>query len=217
MSIRHHPSDEILARHAAGRLAAGPALVVATHLAMCPQCRRVTAEFEAVWGTMLLDLPPTPVQPDALSRVLACIDAPAPARTVSAATAPPLLPGGVALPAPLHGCEIGRWLWVAPGIRLSRVRTEADRDAKLLMLRVAPNRRLPEHGHTMTEWTQVISGSFSDVTGRYVAGDFAEADAELEHQPVVDSDRDCICLAAIEGTMRLTGMFGRVLQPFLGL
>ena len=43
-----------------------------------------------------------------------------------------------------------------------------------------------------------------------------EADAETEHQPVVDADGECICLAAVEGRLRLGGFLGRLLQPLTG-
>ena len=36
MTILHHPSDELLLGHAAGRLDRGAALVVGAHLAACP-------------------------------------------------------------------------------------------------------------------------------------------------------------------------------------
>jgi putative transcriptional regulator len=45
----------------------------------------------------------------------------------------------------------------------------------------------------------VLTGSFSDSLGQYRAGDRVEMDDEVDHQPVVDRDGECICLAAVEG------------------
>lgn len=76
--------------------------------------------------------------------------------------------------------------------------------------------RLPMHGHTGTEFMQVLSGSLSDERGCYGPGDLDEADADVNHQPVVDSQSECICLAALEGGTRLHGVLGWLLQPLVG-
>lgn len=34
---------------------------------------------------------------------------------------------------------------------------------------------------------------------------------------MADSDADCICLAAVEGRLRLHSFVGRLMQPFMGL
>jgi len=53
--------------------------------------------------------------------------------------------------------------------------------------------------------------------GRYVAGDCVEADEDVDHQPIVDSEGECICLAAVEGRLLLQGWIGRVVQRFIGI
>jgi putative transcriptional regulator len=35
------------------------------------------------------------------------------------------------------------------------------------------------------------------------------------HRPVVDSDEECICLAVLDAPLKLTGMIGRLVNPFL--
>lgn len=218
MTITHHPTDETLMRHAAGTLAAAPAIVVAAHLAHCPACRARTARFEAVGGALLEEIEPVPLAPAALADVLARIDAeegaaqPDPARAER-----PVEIGGVRLPDSLRGCDIGRWRWIGPGMRMSRIGVPHDSDANLILLKVAPGKGLPDHGHVGTEFTYVVSGSFSDSLGRFGPGDIAELDAEVEHQPVVDPGEECICLAALEGRMRFNSFIGRMLQPIFGV
>ncbi|MBS7539506.1 ChrR family anti-sigma-E factor [Ancylobacter lacus] len=228
MTIRHHPSDETLLRYAAGRLAPAPGRVVATHLHGCPACRERVRVFEAVGGAVLDGMSPVPVVPHALARALAAIDAGPAGRATSlegsstpahgaARTAPPLLPDGIVLPAPLRDCAMGPWRWAGFGVRASALTLPEDPKASLLLLRVAPGRRLPEHGHSGLEFTQILSGSFSDAFGRYQPGDLTEMGAEVEHQPVVDPDGPCICLTALEGGVLFTGSIGRLIQPFLRL
>ncbi|MBB3931199.1 putative transcriptional regulator [Kaistia hirudinis] len=227
MTIRHHPTDESLMRLAAGSLPAGPAMVVATHLAGCPQCRERVAEFEALGGILLEESAPVPMAPDAFAAALRAIDAEEtraaagktarPAAKPRAGRAPATLPGGIPLPEPLRDCEIGPWRWIGIGVRASAVKMPDDPEARLTLLRVGPGRKLPEHGHFGTEFTQILVGSFTDEFGRYMPGDLTEMNHDIEHQPIVDPDGECICLAALEGGMRMTGPFGRLIQPFVRL
>ncbi len=224
MKIRHHATDETLMRYAAGRLPAGATMVVATHLEGCATCRSRVAQFEAVGGALLEDMEPAPMAPDAFAAVMRMIDAEdgngvtaVVPDSIRSAHAPATLPGGIPLPAPLRQCEMGPWRWIGLGVRASALRLPDEPSARLTLLRVGPGRKLPEHGHFGTEFTQVLVGSFSDEYGRYMPGDLAEMDHEIEHQPIVDPDGECICLAAFDGSMRLSGFLGRLLQPFVRL
>ena len=55
MTIAHHPTDLTLAAFAAGTLDEGRALVVSTHLATCPTCRKAVRSFEHLRGVALQD------------------------------------------------------------------------------------------------------------------------------------------------------------------
>lgn len=215
-SKHHHATDETLMRYAAGTLAAGPAIVVEAHLAGCPACRARVATYEAVGGALLEEIEPTQLSETAFNDVLAMIDAeeePAPRQQ----SRKPVEIEGVRLPDALGGCDIGRWRWIGPGMRMSRVGVPHDPDANLILLKIAPGRALPDHGHAGTEFTYVVAGAFTDRFGTFRPGDMAEMDEDVEHQPVVDRDGDCICLAAMEGQMRFKGLIGRMLQPIFGI
>lgn len=219
MSISHHPTEETLLRYAAGNLPSGPALVVATHLATCPKCCARIGHFEAVGGLLLEEVGQEPLAPQRLAHVLSMIDAsePPPARKPAARRALAQMPPGIELPQPLKDCEIGPWRWLGIGVRASKVTIPGDPTARLHLLRVGAGMKLPDHGHSGIEYTQVIYGSFADQLGRYRPGDLTEMGADVEHQPVVDRDSDCICLAALEGDMVLRGLLGRLIQPFVRL
>jgi len=207
--ITHHPSDYSLARLAAGTIGAGPRLVVATHLSGCPQCRRGLRSFEAVGGAMLEEARPVRQSPDAFARVLARIDAADP----PSEPAPSVLHPD--LPAPLDAYDIGPWRFVHPGFRWRRLTLPESPDAKVIMLKIAAGLRVPRHGHSGTEYTQVLKGSFADALGQYRAGDCVEVDEGVDHQPVVDMGGECVCLASVEGRVRLSGWIGRLLQPLI--
>jgi putative transcriptional regulator len=209
--ITHHPSDLTLARLAAGTLDAGPRLVVATHLSGCERCRGGLRSFEAVGGAMLDGAPPTRLSPDVFARALKRLDA-----TELPAEPPPRV-RHPDLPPPLNGYELGPWRSVGRGFQWRRLTLPESPGANVIMLKVAAGRPVPHHGHSGTEYTQVLTGSFSDSLGRYRAGDCIEMDEDVNHQPVVDQDGECICLAAVEGKLRLSGWIGRLIQPLIGI
>ena len=214
MTPTHHPEDETLFRQAAGSLSAGPRLVVATHLEVCARCRGRLRGFEAVGGALLEALPATDISRSLLTRTLARLDA---SPTASAAIEVPSPPGLGDVPAPLRRYPIGRWRYVQPGFHFSRISIPEDRRANVMLLKVAAGRSVPQHGHDGVEYTQVLSGSFSDALGHYGPGDLIEADDDIDHQPIVGEDGECICLAAVEGRLRLHSFVARLVQPFLGL
>ena len=215
--LRHHPSDETLLRYASGSLSAGLRIVVGAHMETCPTCRSHVADLEAVGGRMFSDLPPAPMSDGAIAAALLALDN----DRANDRKPPPAIQKapleGVVLPHALRPCEIGDWRLVAPGVRLSRILVPSDPAAKLILLRVKAGRHMPGHRHTGFEFTQVLTGSFSDSGNRYLPGDFVEGNSETEHNPVIDPNSECISLAAIEGQIRFHGLLGRLLQPFVGI
>jgi putative transcriptional regulator len=216
MTTTHHATDETLMRYEAGTLAAAPAIVVKAHLARCAACRARVEEYEALGGALLEETEATQLSATALSDVLAMLDD----EDTTPLAPPPLAPvelEGIRLPDALRGCDIGRWRWIGPGMKMSRVGVPQDPDANLILLKVGPGRALPDHGHVGTEFTYIISGSYTDRFGTFGPGDLAEMDEDVDHQPVVDNGADCICLAAMEGKMRFNNLIGRMLQPIFGI
>ncbi|MBL8584616.1 MAG: cupin domain-containing protein [Rhizobiaceae bacterium] len=212
--IKHHPSDETLLRYASGTLEAGPRVVVAIHVGDCTACAARVADFEALGGAFLDDLPAEKLGDGAFDALMSRIDADAASRAIPAQ--PRRLSRaevGIRLPEALDDCEVGPWRWIGPGVRRSRVTLADDPKANVMLLKVAAGRRLPEHTHSGFEYTQVLKGSFRDARGHYEPGDMDEADSEVDHQPVVDETGECICIAAVEGGIRLRGFFGRMFQP----
>ncbi|HSZ75522.1 MAG TPA: hypothetical protein VK779_11930, partial [Rhizomicrobium sp.] len=74
MSIAHHPGEELLLAYASGAANEGASLLIATHLALCPQCRAIVAEAEAAGGVMFSHLAPEPMADGALQSVLGKLD-----------------------------------------------------------------------------------------------------------------------------------------------
>jgi putative transcriptional regulator len=87
----------------------------------------------------------------------------------------------------------------------------------LLLLRIAPGKSVPLHGHRGTELTQILRGAYDDVLGRFGPGDAADLDNETEHQPITAPGVPCICVAALDAPLRFRGWLAGKLQPLVGL
>ncbi len=211
---RHHPSPDVLIAYAAGSLPEPHALVIATHLSLCPECRATAAELDALGGAMLDELSPTLLEPDALDRLMARFDEPAPP------VAPPL-PADPVLPAPLRayvGRSIEGIVWKKLGFGIEEFRLpipDTERYTARLVL-VAAGREIPSHGHDGDEVTLVLAGGFTDGSDNYRRGDVSGADPTVSHRPVADADGECICLIVTEGKLRFSGLFGPLLSYFRG-
>lgn len=214
MSIRHHPSDETLAAYAAGTLDLGRRLVVASHVERCIGCRGFVRGLEKAAGVMLEDLSPAPMSSDALTRTLARIDLEPLARAANA-VAPALVEPG--LPSCLAPYEMGRWRWVGPGVHMRPVLVPETGKLRVFLLKGAPGIHMPQHSHEGSELTSILVGSYHHEGGDFRAGDFEEADADVEHRPIVGKDMACICLVALEGRLKLSGFIGSLLNPFVRL
>jgi len=215
MTITHHPSEATLLRHSAGNLSEGLSLVVATHLGFCAVCREQLRRFETMGGALLEREPVSILAPDALGRALRQIDTPA-AKVMQRPSSPTNAGIGIDLPKPLRAYDIGRWRALGAGLRYCSVGMSRGTSAKVMLLRGAPGAAMPAHGHGDTEFTCVLSGSFSDRTGRYGPGDMGEASSSLDHQPVIGMEGECISLIAIEGKLRMHSFLGRLVSPLLG-
>jgi putative transcriptional regulator len=213
VTVRHHPSEVVLAGYASGALADGPSLAVSAHLDHCPACRGRVRLFEAVGGALLADGPEAAMEEDALDKALARIERPAPVVRASTAAA---LPQGVALPSALARRGVGPRRWVGPGIWVAPIRSSAARDWRTYLLRVPRGVAMPHHGHNGPEFTVVLQGRFIDDGGLYGPGDFAESGEGLDHHPAVEGEDACVCLISGKGGVKATGLL-RMIQPFIGV
>jgi len=218
MTIDHHPSDELLLDYAAGALSGAWSLAVATHLALCPACRRKTARMESLGGAMLENLAPVPGAQDGFAAVMARIELPEVGEPVLPAR-PSASKSG--LPQPLRRYAEnadGELAWQRLGLGASQLLiATGDPTATARLLRIPAGKPVPVHTHQGLELTLVLSGAFSDSTGRYGPGDFQEADENLEHKPHAAPGEDCICLAVTDAPLRFRSFAARLIQPLLGI
>jgi putative transcriptional regulator len=214
MSIEHHPTDSLLAAFAAGTLDHGQHIAIATHLVACPQCRTFMRSMEQVGGAVLTSLPPAVMANGALAAVEARLNEP-----VEPAAADITVPETeiAGLPKFVRRYQFGNWQWVAPAVHLRRIMLPYASDTRVFLLKSGPGTKMLEHAHTGFEMTCVLSGAFSQGGAHFRPGDFDLGDETVDHKPVVDSGEDCVCLVAMQGSLRLNGLLGRIMQPFVRL
>ncbi len=215
MTISHHPPEDLLADFAAGRLEEAHQLVVGVHVAGCARCGRFVQAIEQLGGLALEDIEPVPVASDAFEQVMSRIhDAPERRATPTAE-----VPRGSEqdVPAALRNYRIGKRRRIAPGLSMRPIELSGSGTARAFLLRSAPGSRMLEHTHTGTELTLVLEGSFSHEGGRFGPGDFDYGDNEIDHRPVVGHEGPCVCLVAMTGDLRMNGLLGRLIGPFVRL
>lgn len=216
MMPQHHPADDLLIAYATGSQEEPPALVVATHLALCPRCRTEVERLEELGGILLDEQEPEALGDQSLERVLARLDEADPEEPTRRSGAP--APADTRVPRPLRdylGAGLDELDWTSfRGLEKVELLPEAS-GFRTRLMRIKSGTAMPEHTHEGNELTLVLAGGFSDEHGHFLRGDLAEADASVDHRPVADPGEDCLCLAVTDAPLRLTGPFGRLLNPLL--
>lgn len=206
MTVLHHPADELLLSYAAGATDEGISLIMATHMALCPQCRRTVQRAEVAGGALLEAGDIAPLNADALKSVLSRLDEPVETAAVKAR-------GPSNVPEPLRsyiGDDLGniRWTRIAGGIFFKPLFERGS--SRVHLIRSRPGSGVGMHTHHGEEFTLCVAGGYTDNTGEYVRGDLQSTTPDILHRPLADPGEDCIVLAVSEGSLRFS-------NPFIGL
>jgi len=215
--ITHHLSDKLLMAYSAGTLPEAFNLAVATHIAMCDECRARLASFDAIGGAVLEqgNQHDVPMKAEALCATLTRIKAQAPSEKPRAKPQQ-----AWTLPEPLRSyvggdVDVVKWRNVGGGVRQALLATSDNATARLLYIPAGV--AVPDHGHQGMELTLVLQGAFADDDDHFQRGDIEIADEGTEHQPVAQAGLDCICLAVTDAPLKFRGLLPRLAQPFLGI
>ncbi|MBP2548418.1 putative transcriptional regulator [Neorhizobium galegae] len=223
MSVNHHISDALLLDYASGNLSEGWSLAVATHLALCPSCRRTLAAMEGAAGALFDKVvSERPVTTSDWDAMMARISGPDTAREPAAAAPKPSThartSAGV-IPEPLRsylGGDVETLKWQALGRGAYQIRIPtSDPATQVRLLKIPAGKPVPEHTHEGRELTLVLAGSFRDGEDLFARGDLEEADGSLLHTPTATEGEDCICLAVTEAPLKFSSWIVRMIQPIL--
>ncbi|MBP1849073.1 ChrR family anti-sigma-E factor [Rhizobium halophytocola] len=225
MIIQHHLSDETILEYAGGSLSEAWSIAVASHLALCPACRKRLRGMEDAGGALMATIECADTSSDQsweeMKRRLADAPRVTPEPAASADLEVDTATDGARLPEPLRSYLGGdldglKWKSLGGGAYHLPIPTE-DRSASARLLRIGPGKAVPEHTHNGRELTLVLKGSYHDGARQYRTGDISEADEDVEHQPIVDMDGECVCLAITDAPLKFRSWVVRLVQPFLGI
>lgn len=216
MSVKHHISDAFLIDYASGSLSEGWSLAVASHLALCPECRRRLSAMEEAAGAILDKAGESGNEDASWARFKAqAIDVDI--EEIKPAVARPKL--AAVLPEPLRsylGGDLADLKWRALGRGAYQILIDTkDSGTQVRLLRIPAGKPVPEHTHEGRELTLVLAGSFHDGDDLFARGDIEEADGDLLHTPTATEGEDCICLAVTEAPLRFSSWIVRLMQPIL--
>ena len=211
--IQHHPDDELLLAYAGGAAGEAVSLIVAVHMSFCAASRSRGRDLEAIGGALLQDLPPAPLGAGALDAALARLDQATPyerpRRSPSRDGTPDVLRAYI-------GGDLRdvRWRTMSPRLSYAPLLRRDGVSARLL--RGTPGADSGRHSHEGLEYTLVLQGGFTDVTGNYGPGDLQVMADGMTHNPVVDPGEDCINLAVTTGRLKFDSLLQRIAAPLFG-
>lgn len=203
----------------AGQMPDSLGIMIACHLEKCGPCRQRAKLYERLGGELLAEAAELEVEAGLLSELLDKLDKPEPAHEAIESD----VVSDIRIPKPLRRFVPGPfeqlpWSGFSRNIKefdlpIANISGSVDYSAKLY--KIAAGKELPVHTHKGNEYTLVLEGCFSDKAGNYNQGDFILADPHVIHQPKAADDADCICFAIVDAPLKMTGFFGRMLNPFL--
>lgn len=203
--------DALMARFVAGSLPFPAHVLVESHLELKPDNRRFVRGMEELAGRTLEDTSSIDLS-DRDNRLAAILASEAPVEAVP-------VPGDGVFPRVLRdfvGYKVDDvpWRTKLPGFKEYDLGDVDGCHVNLYWIR--PGRPIPTHTHDGSELTLVLDGAFTDVTGRYGRGDISVADESVEHRPVADLERPCICFAVTDAPLRFTGTLRQRLSDLIG-
>jgi len=197
MTITRHPDISTLMTCAAGSQPEVLCAVVASHLAMCPECMGELKRLEKIGVALFEGLPPTLMPAglksdvdrfvdhanagDVAGRVLARGDVPAPLVAVLGESLDKL-----------------DWAPLSAGVWHYQVPLTPGAKGDLRLLKLSPGAAVPEHTHQGEELSVVLCGSYSDRFGTFHRGDFADLDDQATHDLIADGNKGCVLLVGSE-------------------
>ena len=211
MNPTHHPNAALLTAAATGALSPAVSRILNAHTALCPHCRTIMHDVEAVAGHELAADTGVAMDTGALDKALAAL---VPVKDTDWPDTLAALPEEVR---DLISDALGpvNWSFGGPGLKILDLKLPATATGETLQVfRIEPGYGPPTHTHGGQEFTLVLTGAFKDVTGTYAAGDIAIGDESITHRPIAEPGEVCFALAVTTAPLKFTGPLG-VLQRVL--
>ncbi|MBZ0335719.1 ChrR family anti-sigma-E factor [Marinobacter sp. AL4B] len=209
---RHHPDSLSLMEYSAGNLSEPHALCIRLHLDQCGHCRSRVDTLNSLGAVMMEQQPDVSVSDTSFEQLLARIEEVPNARPAQAQPQRSPLQK-------LLGDDISNLPWKRQ-LRDVSVVDITDKfpgqSERVILQKLVAGGKAPAHTHRGMETTLVLQGAFSDAKGVFNQWDFVVLTDKDVHKPVAIGHEDCITLSILSAPLKLTGPFGRLLNPFIG-
>lgn len=228
--LGHHPNENTLLEYSAGTLDTATSICVSTHINHCAECRNRVKAYNKLGGDFLSSVPVSPIGSDCFEQLMDKIKLgdshmANPANDSCAQSKPTSTIAAKAKKANDERCErvINKllnknaplqWKRVSPSLS-EAVLTVGQNTHEVCFHKIRRGGRVAQHDHGGAEITVVLEGSFSDEDGTYQAGDYIERQPGEIHRPIATQNEDCLCLTVVEAPVELTGIVGKIVNPFI--
>jgi putative transcriptional regulator len=212
--ITHHPSNEMLQAHVAGKLNASLSFAVSVHCEMCPCCQQAVEKITQQQSDNCFFNDDTATdytcEFDAmLNAIMSNDEREAPRVAITSPRYVELDNKQIRLPRAISSLSQSKWQGLG---KIARSRLTLDDDSwRMSLLYIRPDGEVPEHTHEGVEVTVLLDGTFSDHLGHYHKGDFIVLDQNHTHQPV--TPEGCLCLAVVSDPLCFTKGLSKLLNP----
>ena len=213
----HFIDELILSEYTSGSLGEGQSAIVAAHLTLCPESRKMANLLDTIGAVTFESNASSSSSNDSSKNILndstlqkvlknientEQIDSP---NTISK-NMNDFIPKPINEKLPSHYSDL-KWKRMGKSIRYINLDVK-ESDVSMKLLKIAPGTKIPGHSHEGNEYTLVLSGKFSDKFGSYERGDVTVRDEQDTHEPFVDGDSECVCVILTEGPLKYKGLVG---------
>lgn len=213
----HHPDSLTLMEFSAGNLSEPHALCIRLHLDQCANCRSRVDTLDSLGAVMMESQPQTEVSSGMFDSIISRIDSESNSAeqevSTSAKSNRRVSPLEKLLGDDLNSLPWKRQLGDVSVLDITD-RFPGQKE-QVVLQKLAAGGKAPAHTHRGEETTIVLQGAFADQKGVFNQWDFVVLNQEDNHKPVAVGCEDCITLSVLSAPVKLTGMFGRMLNPFI--
>jgi putative transcriptional regulator len=197
--------------YSAGNLSEPHALCIRLHLDKCAHCRSRVDTLDSLGAVVMEQQSQVSVSQSTFDSILARIDSePAPHPVPQTPRRSPL---SKVLGDDLDGLPWKRQLRDVSVLDITdRFPGQTD---QVILQKLCAGGKAPAHTHRGEETTLVLQGAFTDNRGVFNQWDFVVLGQEDDHKPIALEGDDCITLSVLSAPLKLTGTFGRLLNPFI--
>ncbi|YCO04345.1 ChrR family anti-sigma-E factor [Vibrio sp. VNB-15] len=220
--MNKHPDNNLLEAYASGNIDAVSGLVVATHLETCSKCRAYVNQLEAAQADTVIESSVLEYDVEFDSMFNDIITAEPRSDTIILKDVARVAVAGkdFKLPKTLSRFSDLVGEWKSYGGKVYSAQIDLGEDARVNLMYISEDVRIPQHTHKGQESTLVLHGGFSDEDGHYEVGDVLVRDASVKHSPFTKAGEDCLCLTVLtepmiftQGVARIFNLFGKGMYP----